>query len=377
MIGYWVFNKNNTPRNFAQSGYGKLQESGLKYFSAPMSLSEFYLTINSNLVSGEIYRHGDLSIGLIGVDGKCIPYLRYNNIFHKPDNRYTKENSVWGIEVKKEQFADKDYVVSFYSDDTNIYTNGSDDIKADGHIFFPLVNQDYDVKLFAEKTSESKFSNNWFNLFGATGSLSNSMPLWIGPLTYPAYNSFNISMGAVETCYLLDESGNVLYDEFGTGLLAEGCSSIIGFFNGFDMSISGNNSTHIDMPLYLQQTETTYSLTSGIPLYMEARTFLNSGINLSLANYYTNINSGVNLFIESPGDNDGYIPTTNSMPLFIQRGENGYMELFISGAAIGTSGQVNLTLQASQTPTGSGINLSLRYVHDITSSSVQLYTAGW
>jgi hypothetical protein len=381
MIGYWVFDKNEAPRNFAQSGYGKLNVVGSKYSYGPIVLPEFYLTINSDMVSGEIFKQDDLSIGLIGVNGKCIPYLRYKNIFHKPDNRYVKEKSVWGIEFKEESFADKDYTVSFYSDNVNIYNNGTDEIKASGHICFPLANQNYDIKLFAQKQEDSKFSDKWFTLFGASGSIGSGMPLYIGMATTPVSNAFNIAMNAFpDLCYLMDESGNFLLDELGDYLLDETCvfSDGVGITAGFDLYMNADNTAYVDIPLYLAQSETSVAINSGIPLYMYSANHLNTtGVNLFLANTFSGIGSGVNLFIEASGENEGYIPLANSMPLFIQRGENAQFDMYISGAAIQTSGQINLTLQATQTPIATGINLSMRYVHNFANSGINLYTAGW
>jgi hypothetical protein len=242
-----------------------------------------------------------------------------------------------------------------------------------------LANQDYDIKLFAQKQDDSTFSDRWFDLFGASsGSVGSGIPLLMGVAATPIYSSFNISMNASETCYLLDEFGNILLDEFGSGLLPENCTFTSSLIGGFDMSISGGSIVSVNIPLYLAQSQTSVAINSGIPLYMYSANLLNTtGVNLFLANTFSGLGSGVNLFIEASGENEGYIPLANSMPLFIQRGENAQFDMYISGAAIQTSGQINLTLQATQTPIATGINLSMRYVHNFVNSGIHLYTAGW
>lgn len=178
---------------------------------------------------------------------------------------------------------------------------------------------------------------------------------------------------------MLDESGNVLLDEAGGILLQEICSGAIdAFFAGFDMFISGQNIVASSIPLYLQQSSTTYSLSSGIPLYLgNSDNILTQSINLTIYNTYSGFGNGVNLFIDNAdGLNDGYTPISSGIPLFIQRNENTYVDLFISGGYTSVTGNMNLYMNANTYPVSGSTNLTISG-KDFSTLNIDLYSAGY
>lgn len=387
MLFYWPFNEaGGAYRNYGSSGYGaEVQKSGAKYTFSPIVLnSGFYISFESLSASGEFYSQGDVSIGLVGVNGKSVPYLRSGPYFYKPDNKFASNNfSRWAVELKKEDFAAKDYTISFYDKDVNIYTNGADLIKLNGPIIFKKTNGLSEIKLYSQRPDTPIFNpENLVKLFGSSsGTVGSGFSLYMGGNAGTSASGINISLNAFDTCYLLDESGFILLDESGNYLSAEGCGSSFGaLFGGFDMNINGEALTSVFMPLYLQQGDTTVGINSGFPLYMLSTNYVTPlSVNLFIGNYYSGVGSGVNLYIEAPGDNDGYTPIYSGIPLYLHRAENqlGQMDMFISGGTTSLSGSVNLTLQATKTALSGSINLSVPYVKSFASSGLALYSMGW
>lgn len=382
MLGYWTFgDKTGKIRNYGASGYGALLEKiGSKFVADPISLpSGFYYSIEAKDVSGQILEHGDMSIGLIGVKGGVVPYVKNGPYFYKPDNKYAVQSGVnWGIYYRPEAFADKNFTLSIYRDNQDIYTNGVFSIPLDGNILFCNTGID-SVRLYSDLPI-NPFHGGHGGLFGAgSGTIGSGLNLIMGPPLTSIGSGMNLSLGAIDTCYLLDEQYNILYDESGNPLLAEGCTPYGGVFGGFDMYISGQAFVDFILPLYLHQTSTTYLMSgSSLPLYLQGGgTALEASINLTAYNSYSSISSGMNLFIEAPGTNDGWTPLSSGIPLFIQRNENVAFDLFISGATTPISGSMDLYLNANTYPLSGTMNLSMPYTYGLPNSGMFLYTRGW
>lgn len=384
MLGYWIFNKAGTVRNYGNINYGSaLKNSGSVLLSEPISISgEFYYSFSAKNVSGKILEQDNFSFGLMKLKNGVIPYVKHGNNLYKPDNRFASDSeNNWGIHYKSEQFADKDFTLSIYRGNENIYTYGVDSIRLNDNIYIYNTGIN-ELKLYDSLPINPVSSPNFFNLFGSGGSgtLGSGIPLILGGPFISISSGMNLSMYSTSAgCYLLDESGNILYDEFNDPLYSETCSNpYIGLIAGFDMYISGNNSLEFILPLYLRQTDTTYSLGSSLPLSLQAGGHpIGKTINLTAYNTYSSVTSGMMLSITASGINDGYIPIGSGFPLYIHRNENVSIDLFISGAATTVSGNMNLYLNGNTYPTSGTMNLSMPYTYDIPNSGMYLYTAGY
>lgn len=382
MLGYWPLQ--NDVRNYGVISYGKIaQKEGQYYNAGNFNFSGNVFMSFQGFSGGELLSQGDVSIGLIGLKNGVIPYLKKGSELYKPDTKFAKSGGNWAIEFKKEQFADKDYIIRFYAENSLLYTNGVDNIEFSGNIIFPLSQKFKEFKVFNENQIEAATSpKRDFFLFGATsGSISSGIPLFMGSVANPTSGSVNLSLlGLNSNCYLLDESGHYLLSETGEYLYAETCPNpAIGMIGGFDMFISGNNLLTASMPLYLQQSGTANPINSGIPLYMDSKNYLSGSVSLYISNQYSGIGSGVLLYIEASGLNDGYVPITSGIPLYLHRSENvlGGFNMTISGGTLPISGSVNLTLEASIHPISGSINMSIPYVKDSISGATNLYTIGY
>lgn len=380
LLGYWDFDKST--RNYGSSGYGSIltqKESGNRFVGNPIDLpSGFYYSFEGSGVSGQLIEHGSISFGLIGLKSGVIPYVKSGPYFYKPDNKYaTKTKTNWGIYYRPEAFADKDFTLSIYRDNQDIYTDGVFSMPLYGDILFCNTSAG-SIRLYSDIPIDPIYSGP-SELFGDTGPVGSGLNLFIGTPSVGIGSGFNLAMGAIDSCYLLDEQNNILYDESGNPLLAEGCIQYGGILGGFDMYISGQAFTEFVLPLYLHQTDSTYSFGSGIPLLLQGGgTEITSNMDLTLYNSYSSIGSGVNLFIESPGTNDGYTPIGSGFPLFIQRNENLGFDLIISGGYTTNSGNINLYLNANTYPTSGNLMLSMPLTYGtVTNSGTFLYTAGW
>lgn len=382
MLGYWTFReKIGEIRNYGASGYGSsLMKIGAKLVSEPIDLpSGFYYSFEAKNISGQILEHGNMSFGLIGVKNGVIPYVKNGPYFYKPDNKYAVQSGVnWGVYYRPEAFADKDFTLSIYRDNADIYTNGVFPIPLDGNILFCNTGVD-SVRLYSDIPIDP-IHNSHPGLFGAgSGTLGSGLNLFMGPPLVSIGSGINLALGAVDSCYLMDEQYRILYDESGNPLLAEGCTQYGGLFAGFDMCISGEAFTDFILPLYLHQTSTTYLMSgSSLPLFLQGGgTELESSINLTVYNSYSSISSGMNLTIDGLGTNDGYAPIGSGFPLFIQRNENVTFDLFISGATTPVSGAMNLYLNGNTYPVSGIMNLSMPYTYGLPNSGMFLYTRGW
>jgi len=378
-------------RNYGATKYGSdLRASGDKLVFGPISLpSGAYYSFQSSGISGQIFSQDNLSVGLIGLKGGQLPYVKIDAQFFKPDNRFVTSNKTeWAIYYRPETFADKDFSLSIYRDNEVIYTNGISALNLSGDILFcsnsfqsPGVLSDFKVYdslpinptfLSAETSfgSPIPLGSGFSLILGSAHSLSSGMTLAMG--------AFQAGSGV---CYLTDEGGNVLLDEVGSALLAEYCPSggIAGaFFAGFDMYISGQNLIEFQMPLYMQQSSASYGLSSGFPLYLSNTDYIVSkAMNLTVYSTYTGIGSGQNLYINASGINDGYAPIGSGFPLYIQRNENLSFTCYISGGTTPISGITNLFLKADTTAISGNMNLSMKYVKGFPDSGMFLYEAGF
>ncbi len=375
MLCHWILNKST--KNFGSSGYGSsLKKVGNKYTWPSTDLSGFYYSFNSYNNSGQILQQNEFSFGLIGLKDGQVPYVKNGTSFYKPDNKFSSISGEWGVYYRKEGFADKDYTISFYKNGTEIYANGIDYIALNDEIQINDIGVN-EVKLFGEIPINPVY-NTPNLLFGASGSFGSGFPLIIGTAATAFGTGINLSMNAVETCYLLDESGNILYDELGSPLLAEACTAYGGLFGGMNLFISGEIVIASSIPLYLHNSSTTNSLGSSLPLYMyNDENILTKSVNLTIANNYSGAGTGVYLYIgDNSSDNDGYIPINSGMPLFIQRNENTYFDLFISGGYTPISGDVNLFLNGNTYPVSGNMNITMSG-KDFATTNVNLYSAGW
>lgn len=385
MLGYWTFN-NDKPKNYGATGYGTLLDKiGNFLVGQPIDLpSGFYYSFEAKEISGKILEHGDLSFGLIGLKNGVLPYVKAGQNFYKPDGKFAVDKETnWGIYYRREEFGGKDYTLSIYRNNEDIYTNGVDNISAYGNILFCNTGVN-EVRLYNNRPIDPITLPNEFKLFGvSSGSIGSGFPLIIGA-SYSLGSGMNLTMGAVSggVCYLLDESGGfILYDELSSDpLLPETCSegAANGIFAGFDMYISGQAFTEFILPLYLQQSSTTYSLNSGFPLLLEGGgTQFASSIDLTVYNTYSSIGSGIMMSITATGINDGYIPISSGFPLYIQRNENLGFDLFISGASQAISGTTDLYLNANTYPLSGTMNLTIPYIKGFPNSGTFLYSAGY
>lgn len=377
MLGYWIFN-NGEGKNYGSSGYGSiLSKKENIYKLGPTKLEDFYYSFNAENISGQILTHDDFSFGMVGLNSGQIPFAKFGGKFYKPDNKFAVSSAEWSLYYRKEQFGDQDCTLSFYKNGQEIYSQGLPKFDFNNDITFCQTG--LSLKLY-DSLPINPINAPPIKSFGAvSGSISSGISLILGGAIQPLNSSMTLCMGAVNACYLLDESGVILYDESLNPLLDEICVQYGGLMAGFDMSISGEAFVDFIMPLYLKQGDTTNPISSGIPLYLyNTQNILSNSVNLTLLNNYGSIGSGVNLYIGNlDSDNDGYVPINSGIPLFIQRNENTYFNLMISGGTTSLSGAINLYLNANRYPISGITNLSMPYVKDVSSSGTFLYTAGF
>lgn len=390
MLGYWPLT--NNLRNYGSVGYGKtLQESGDYLWAGKFQTSSgVYYSFEATGVSGKILEQSPVLVGLMNLKNGQLPYIKFGNEFFKPDNNFAAtEKTAWSFYYRPETFGDKDYTLSIYKNGQPIYTNGISAYNINPNLFL------CPTSLRSAGLSELKISdkllfspldpNSPLRLFGtSSGSVGSGISLFLGSPQYSIGSGMNLTMGAYSGsyCYLLDESGNILYDELDQPLIPESScpGSLGGFFLGCDLYISGQSFVDFQMPLYLQQGDLTYGLNSGIPLVLQGGGIsFGSSIDLTAYNNYGSIESGMHLYIEASGLNDGYVPIGSGFPLYI--GQGYYAEnttnLFISGASPTVSGSINLYLNANTYPVSGAMNLAMPYVKGFSDSGMFLYEAGY
>lgn len=382
MLGHWILK--DSPRNFGLSGYGLslLAKENNKLEWPNTSLNKFCYQFRAENLSGQILSHDNFSFGLMGLkNGKQIIYAKNGNTLYRADDKYATNSGEWMVEYTKEDWADKSHTITLWHDGKTIYKNGTNPLILKGPI--TLSKNVGEIKLFESSPLNDNFSLPNM-LFGASGGLGSGFSLILGSV-YNHGTGLNMAMGAFSgitgDCFLLDESGALLLDELGDYLLSETCpgtGTFGAFFGGFDMFISGQAIAASSIPLYLQNSSTTYSLGSGIPLILgNSDNILTKSIDLTLYSTYINIGTGVNLFIDNAdGLNDGYVPISSGIPLFIQRNENTYCDLFISGGYMPISGSTNLYLNANTYPISGNTNLVISG-KDFSTGTIDLYSAGY
>lgn len=243
---------------------------------------------------------------------------------------------------------------------------------------FRIYGRNLDQKEVSILNNENSHLLQKVSLFG-TVPINNTLNLFIGAGAGFINSGINLSSYGQDV-YLVDEQGSTLYDELGNPLLPEATIPLI-TFRGFDCFMSGTQDVSLSLNLFLQQSGLTNLTNNSLPLSLLSSGFVaQKSVNLYLSNLSSGAQSGVNLSIEGDGGigfNDGYTPITNAMNLFINRNENGYVQLFISGATNPIATGMNLFLNSNWTSQSGSINL-ITSGKDITQASpIYLYSHGF
>lgn len=155
-----------------------------------------------------------------------------------------------------------------------------------------------------------------------------------------------------------------------------------GLFGTAPLTITGTGTLQTSMILFLKNDE-VYHHSSYMPLFLktignlDGSLTLESGIPLFLGNYWTSINSGLNLYVSVTSGTDGAIPITSTMPLFIARDSEGTannLPLYLR-VADQMSGILPLYTQGAFIPTSS-IPLVISSTYAMNSSNLTLFSHG-
>lgn len=113
-------------------------------------------------------------------------------------------------------------------------------------------------------------------------------------------------------------------------------------------------------------------------LFISNDTNIANNLELFIKNEYSESNSGIALYLNAPSGDDGFIPISVNMPLFIARDSEsvaGVIPLYMSSPEGSLSG-IDMYIKG-ETTLGSGINLVIANVIGRTTDGKVLYTHGF
>jgi hypothetical protein len=132
----------------------------------------------------------------------------------------------------------------------------------------------------------------------------------------------------------------------------------INFNASFDLYTQGNYGAAESLPLYL--CGEALSCSNSLPMYI-----FNSGVGASL-----------NLYLKGEGENDGYIPFTSSLNLYLKCAFGATLDFYMYGGPQPSVSESLDLFTSGMSDTNASMDFSIPNVYGSLTSSFNLYTSG-